>query len=80
MNPRTFPEQTQVWAENQPEFLPLPAYTNERETISLWGLSWWERLKVAFTGRLWLRQCNLGKPLQARAPTVDCPFEKRVTT
>lgn len=74
MKPVRFPEQTQIWAEDQPPYLPLPAYVNERESISCWGLSWRERLKVFFTGRLWLRQCNYGQPLQPQALTVDRPF------
>lgn len=32
MTPIEFPEQTIVWAKNQPPYLPLPAYTDERET------------------------------------------------
>ena len=74
MKPLAFPEQTQVWAENQPPYLRLPAYTNERETITLWSLTWWERLRVLLFGRLWLRQCNFGQPLQPQRPTIDCPF------
>ena len=78
MKPISFPEQTQVWAENQPPYLPLPAYTDQVETISLWGLSWRERLKILFTGRVWLRQCNYGDPLQPQLPTVDRPFLRRL--
>lgn len=39
MTPIEFPEQTIVWAKNQPPYLPLPAFTNERETISCWRLN-----------------------------------------
>jgi hypothetical protein len=74
MNPIKFPEQTMVWAENQPPYLPLPAYVNERETISCWQLTWKERLKVLCFGRLWLRQMNFGSALQPQAPCVDSPF------
>jgi hypothetical protein len=74
MNPISFPEQTRVWAENQPPYLPLPAYTDERETISCWRLSWMERFHVLLMGRLWLRQLNFGQPLQPQAPDVRCPF------
>jgi hypothetical protein len=74
MKPTTFPEQTTVWAEHQPPYLPLPAYTNETETISRWRLSWRERIKVLLTGCLWLRQMNFGAALQPQAPTVDRPF------
>ena len=74
MKPIEFPEQTTVWAKNQPPYLPLPAYSNERETISLWSLTWPERFRILFTGRLWLRQCNHGSPLQAQRPDTVSPF------
>lgn len=74
MKPCRFPEQTTTWAENQPPYEPLPAFTNERETITLWQLSWIERLWIVLTGRLWLRQLNFGEPLQPQAPTVVRPF------
>lgn len=76
MTPTAFPEQNRVWAENQPPYLPLPAYTNETETISCWQLTWRERAKVFFTGRLWLRQMNFGAALQPQAPCIDKPFER----
>ena len=73
-----FPEQTMVWAKNQPPFFPLPAYTDSRETISCWRLSWRERFRVWWVGKLWLRQINCGQPLQAQAPCVCSPFVKHV--
>lgn len=77
MKPIEFPEQTVVWAKDQPPYLPLPAYSNERETISCWQLTWLERLVVLFTGRVWLRLCNFGKPLQPQTLTVYSPFIDR---
>ena len=74
MEPVEFPEQTIVWAKDQPEYRPLPAFTNERETISCWRLTWRERLRVLVTGRLWLRQSNFGGPLQPQLPSVESPF------
>lgn len=74
MRPVTFQEQNRVWAEDQEEYLPLPAYTDERETISCWRLSWRERLTVLLTGRLWLRQLNFGRALQPQRPQVERPF------
>ena len=52
MTPIQFPEQTDVWAANQPPYLPLPAFTDERQTISCWQLTWRERFTVLFFGRL----------------------------
>jgi hypothetical protein len=74
MKPIEFPEQTVVWAKNQPEYEPLPAYTDEQETISLWKLTWRERLHVLFTGKLWLRQLNFGSPLQPQLPSTVSPW------
>ena len=62
-------------AKNQPPYLPLPCYQNERETISCWRLTWRERLRLIFGVPLWLRQCNFGQPLQPQKPTLDRPFE-----
>ena len=74
MKPIEFPEQTMVWAKDQPPYLPLPAYNDDRETISLWALTWRERIRALFTGRLWLRQLNLGNPIQPQAPSLQSPF------
>ena len=74
MQPVEFPEQTMVWAKDQPPYLPLPAYTNSEETISCWALTWRERLTVLWRGRLWLRQMNFGQALQPQSPCIESPF------
>ena len=74
MIPIEFPQQTTVWAKNQPPYLPLPAFTNDKETISCWKLSWKERFKLLITGCLWLRQMNFGEALQPQSPSIDTPF------
>lgn len=76
MSPIEFKEQTVVFAKDQPEYLPLPAWCNEQETISCWKLTWRERLTVLCSGRLWLRQLNFGTPLQPQLPMVESPFVK----
>lgn len=75
MKPVEFPEQTIVWAKNQPPYLPLPAYTNADETITCWSLTWRERLVVLWSGRLWLRQMNFSQALQPQKLSVESPFE-----
>lgn len=75
MKPQTFPEQNITYAKYQPEYLPLPAFSDEKTTISLWALTWRERWKILFSGRLWLLQLNRGTALQPQLPTVDYPFE-----
>ncbi len=68
---------TTVFAEGQPEYLQLPAWVGpepEKRVVTCWKLSWFERLKVLFTGRLWFSQLTFGQPLQPQLPEVDCPI------
>lgn len=76
MIPIEFPQQTIVWAKNQPPYLPLPAYTNDKETISCWKFTWFERFQILLLGKIWLRQMNFGNALQPQSPTVKSPFIK----
>lgn len=66
MKPIEFPEQNVVFAKDQPEYKPLPAFRNEGgmgEVISCWKLSFRERIRLLFTGRLWLSLAMFGRPL-----------------
>lgn len=66
MKPIKFKEQNITYAENQPEYLPLPAFKNESaqgEVISCWQLSWSERLRILITGKLWVSLLSFNKPL-----------------
>ena len=74
MKPIEFPEMNRTWAKDQPPYLRLPAWSDQKETISLWALSWRERFKVLFTGRLWHRQCNFGQALQPTVISVLYPW------
>lgn len=74
MTPIKFPQHNRVWAEDQPEYLPLPAHTGPQVTTTCWRLSWLERVRVALTGRLWLQQLNFGQPLQPQKPSAECPL------
>ena len=66
MKPIKFKEQNCTFAENQPEYVPLPAFradTKEGEVISCWQLSFRERLRILFTGKLWVMLMTFNKPL-----------------
>jgi len=68
-----------VIAKDQPEYLPLPAIIcDDGRVISRWRLSLKERIKVFFTGNLWLHQLAFHQPLQPQLPTVDIPKLKRL--
>ena len=72
MKPVTFPEVNCTYAEDQPEYLPLPVYRDaEGGTISCWQLSWREKLKILFTGKLWIDIHTFNSPLQPIRPYVD---------
>ena len=64
MKPVKFPEYNAILAKDQPPYLPLPAFVNKEETISLWKMTWLERIRVLFSGKVWVRQLNFGQPLQ----------------
>lgn len=75
MEPIEFPEQNVVFAKDQPEYLPLPAFRSEDgQVVSCWRLSARERFRVLFQGRLWITLFTFGRPLQPLLPSIDPPF------
>lgn len=66
MKPIEFPEANVTFAKDQPEYQPLPAFKNqspEGEVISCWQLSFVERMRILFTGKLWVSLMTFNKPL-----------------
>lgn len=66
MKPIKFPEVNCTYAENQPEYMPLPVFKDsgsEGACISCWELSFKERLRILFTGKLWVSLWTFHKPL-----------------
>lgn len=61
-----FKHQNIVFAENQPEYLPLPALkieSKEGEVITCWKLSFKERIKVLLFGNVWMSLMSFNSPL-----------------
>ena len=82
MNIIEFPEQTTVYAQDQPEYLPLPAHRfgdREGRIAFCWSLTWRERLRVLFTGRLWHQVLTFNQPLQPQLMTVEKPEMRTVS-
>ena len=78
MKPIKFKEHNKVYAENQPEYLPLPVYEDAEEggrVFHCWELTFIERVKILFTGRLWINVLNFHKPLQPILPMINSPFQ-----
>ena len=65
-----FDESNIVIAKDQDEFKALWAYMDDEVTVSCYKLSFKERLKILFSGELWIGQVNFGMPLQAQLPSV----------
>jgi hypothetical protein len=78
MKPVDFKESNITFAKDQPPYLPLPAWRNDKGTvISCWSLSLIERLKVLITGKIWIRTLTFNQPLQPQRLDVDYPFNRR---
>jgi hypothetical protein len=75
MKPIPFPQQTMVLAREQPQYQPLPVYRgDDYEFISCWHLTWWERIKLLFTGRIWHRQKTFSYAYQPVLLEVENPW------
>ena len=67
-----------TYAKDQPEYLDLPCFkTPDGEIITCWKLSFRERLKILFTGKMWLNVLTFNSPLQPLRMSVDKPFEQK---
>lgn len=66
LQPTKFAGSNVVFAENQKEYLPLPAFrniSNQGEVVTCWRISRWARIKLLFTGRIWLSMWTFNHPL-----------------
>jgi hypothetical protein len=66
MKPIEFKEHNVVFAKNQPEYIPLPAYKyagTDGEVVSCWQLSFIERMRLLLTGKVWLMMLTFHEPL-----------------
>jgi hypothetical protein len=67
-----------VFGADQLEYQPLPAYPcqdDERTVISRWKLTWSERLRILWTGNIWLSLLTFGHPIQPSMLSVEPPIE-----
>lgn len=77
MKPIKFKEYNKIYAENQKPYISLPVYEDDIQggrVFSCWQLSFKERIKILFTGKLWIYVLNFGKKLQPIKPMVDSPL------
>jgi hypothetical protein len=76
MKPIKFDYANATFTKNDPNYMPLPAWTDGIQVVSGWSLSWRERCQVFRTGVLWIRQQTFGRPLQPLRPQALNPFPK----
>jgi len=76
-HPVPFKEQTCVYAKNQKEYLPLPAFREkDGRVICCWKIGFFNKVKLLFTGKIWASLWTFNNPLQPLAIMTDKPFEK----
>lgn len=64
-----------VFAKDQPDYLPLPAFRCEDgAVVTRWRLTFGERLKILLSGDLWLTVLTFHRPLQPVKLTTACPI------
>lgn len=72
-----FPEQTVVFAKNQPEYLPLPAHRFRDDAqgriACCWSMTWRERFIALFRGKVWHEILTFNQPLQPQLLSMDKP-------
>lgn len=69
-----FEEQTVVIAKDQPEYLPLPAHVDSDGVVTCcWQLTFKERMKLIFTGRIWHSVLTFNRPLQPQRLQIEKP-------
>ena len=75
-----FPEQTIIFAKDQPQYRPLPAYRYqddpEGRIVCCWELSFSERIAVLFTGKIWHSILTFNQALQPQLLQVNKPEMK----
>lgn len=63
-----------IYAKNQPEYNPLPSIKqSDGCVVTRWEMSWRERVKVFFTGSVYLEVLTFNQPLQPLKMSINVP-------
>ena len=77
MKPIKFKEHNITFFRHHPSQFPVPAHkTAKGLVISCWRVTRLERLRMLFTGRLYLCVQTFNRPLQQQLPMAESPFVK----
>lgn len=78
VRPANFKEANVVASKNQPQYQPLPALridSKNGEVISCWKIGILKRIKLLFTGRIWVSLFTFGGPVQPQIISTGKLFE-----
>lgn len=68
MKPAKFPENNIVLGEDQKQYMDLPAHFDQKDPTgrmtTAWKLSFRERIRILFRGRIWLATLTWRDPFQ----------------
>lgn len=81
MKPIEFEGSNCVYAEEQEEYLSLPAYKhgdNQGSVSACWKVTFREKLKILFTGKIYITLLSFGKPLTPHRLEVNSPIIEEV--
>lgn len=74
MKPIEFDGWNIMYARHQPQYLQLPGHCDSEGVATFcWKLSFRERLKLLFSGRIWQRVLTFHQPLQPQKFDLDRP-------
>lgn len=81
MTPVQFRGTNITFGEGQPQYKPLPAFMADDGTVvTCWRLTWRERLRLLFTGRIFIMTLTFKAPIQPMLPTLSNPLTSNPPT
>lgn len=77
MHPIAFKESNCTFAQDQPEYIPLPAHKDaDGRVTTCWEFTFKERLWILFSGRFYLQMLTFNKPLQPLKMSIKNPLSE----
>ena len=71
-------EKNITFAENQPQYLPLPAHVDDEGTVTAcWKLSKLELIKLIFTRKIYIQILTFKSPIQPHKLLVYNPLKRK---
>ena len=76
MNCIKFKQCNSIYAKDQDDYLSLQVHkTDDGIVTSCWKMNWKERLKVLFSGKVYLQILTFNQQLQPQKMTVENPVK-----